>query len=143
MSWVELSYLIPIIPFIGFLIVAFFGNKMKEGGAPITIGAVAITLVLSILVFFEVLENGSYEASMSWVSGTGLEVGIFIDSLTALMLIVVTFISTMVAVYSLGYMHDDPSKRRYYAEFSLFVGSMLGLVLANNFLLMFIYPRII
>ncbi len=143
MTWVEFSYLIPIIPFIAFLIVAFFGNKMKEGGAPVTIAAVASTFVLSVLVLFDVYQNGSYETSMNWIGGTGLEVGIFIDNLTALMLIVVTFVSLMVSIYSLGYMHDDPCKRRYYAEIALFVGSMLGLILANNFLLMFIFWELV
>ncbi|MCK5037546.1 MAG: NADH-quinone oxidoreductase subunit L [Thermoplasmata archaeon] len=143
MNPTELAYLLVIIPFIGFLIVAFFGNKMKEGGAYLAIASVASTLVLSILILFDVMENGSYEVSMNWVAGTGLEVGMFIDSLTALMLIVVTFVSTMVVIYSIGYMHDDPSKRRYYAEICLFVGSMLGLILANNFLLMFIFWELV
>ncbi len=143
MNPTELAYLLVIIPFIGFLLVAFFGNKMKEGGAYLAIATVASTLLLSILILFDVLENGSYEASMNWVAGTGLEVGIFIDNLTALMLIVVTSVSTMVVIYSVGYMHDDPSKRRYYAEICLFVGSMLGLVLANNFLLMFIFWELV
>lgn len=143
MNPTELAYLIPIIPFIGFLIIAFFGNKMKEGGAYIAIASVASTLLLSILILFDVKDNGSYEASMNWVAGTGLEVGIYIDNLTALMLFVVTFVATMVVIYSIGYMKDDPSKRRYYAEICLFVGSMLGMLLANNFLLMFIFWELV
>jgi NADH-quinone oxidoreductase subunit L len=71
-------------------------------------------------------------------------VGIYIDTLSALMLIVVSFISTLVVIYSIGYMHEEGlKKRRYYAEISLFIGVMLGLVLASNYLQMFIFWELV
>ena len=72
-----------------------------------------------------------------------LEVGILIDSLTTMMLVVVTTVSMLVQIYSLGYMHGDPRFSRYYAYLSLFTFSMLGLVLANNFFLIFIFWELV
>jgi NADH-quinone oxidoreductase subunit L len=143
MAWSEYAYLIPLIPFVCFLLVAFLGKKIREGGAPIAIGGVAASFVLSLLVFFDVLQNGSFETSMEWFANSGFEIGILVDELSVLMAIVVSFVSLMVVIYSVGYMHGDDGLRRYYAEICLFVGSMLGLILANNYLLMFIFWELV
>ena len=142
-NWTELGYLIPLLPFIGFLLVAFVGKRTPEKGAPIAIGVIGMSFVLSVLVFFHVLQNGEYEVGWEWVEGTGLEIGMLIDNLTALMLIVVSFISLMVVIYSVGYMKGDEGLNRYYAEICLFVGAMLGLVMANNYFLMFIFWELV
>ena len=78
---------------------------------------------------------------ISWltVGAMHFSVGILMDSLTAVMLVVVTTVSLMVQIYSQGYMHGDPGYHRYYAWMSLFTASMLGLVLANNLLFMFVF----
>ena len=83
---------------------------------------------------------------MTWINfgnGLKLEVGYYVDNLTAVMLIVVSILCTLIIVYSLGYMHEEGErKRRYYIEISLFVVGMLGLVIANNYLEMFIFWEI-
>ncbi|MBI4051417.1 MAG: NADH-quinone oxidoreductase subunit L, partial [Elusimicrobia bacterium] len=81
-----------------------------------------------------------YESSFSWFPFGVFEanLGVYVDGLTLVMLFVVTLVSLLVQVYSLGYMHGDPRFKRYYAYLSLFTGAMLGLVLADNMLLFFI-----
>ena len=146
----EYAWLIPIFPLIAFVIVGFLGNKLfkkAEGGAPIAIIMAAISCVLSLLVAYETLTTGEvYKASLEWmvVDGFTFNMGIYIDNLTALMLIVVSFIATLVVIYSVGYMHSEgEKKRRYYAIISLFIGVMLGLVLASNYLQMFIFWELV
>ena len=149
----ELAWLIPIIPLISFVVIGFLGNKLFkkwEGGGYIAILTTAISCVLSLLIAYEVLSGGvpggAYKSSLEWlvVDGFTFNMGIYIDNLTALMLIVVSFVATLVVIYSVGYMHEEgEKKRRYYAIISLFIGVMLGLVLASNFLQMFIFWELV
>jgi proton-translocating NADH-quinone oxidoreductase chain L len=148
--WSELAWLIPIFPLIAFVLVGFFGKKIRGGGAPIAIGAAAISCALSLLIAYEILSGGYpggfFNASLTWlvVGDFTFNMGIYIDTLTALMLIVVSFIATLVVIYSVGYMHEEGEKRRrYYAVISLFIGVMLGLVLASNYLQMFIFWELV
>ncbi|MDD1770817.1 MAG: NADH-quinone oxidoreductase subunit L [Methanomassiliicoccales archaeon] len=148
MTFVEYTWLIPIFPVIGLLLVAAFGKKTPEGGGYIAVGGIAASLVLSLLVAFEFLTGtrAVVTQSMTWINlGNGLQfdVGYYVDNLTAVMLIVVSILCTLILVYSLGYMHEEGErKRRYYVEISLFVVGMLGLVIANNYLMMFIFWEI-
>ncbi len=148
----ELAWIIPLLPLVAFLIVGFLGGKMKDKGGMVALAGVGGAMVLSLLVAYEVLTVGFegaehyFEQSMAWVTvgGYNLELGIYIDTVTALMLIVVSFVSTLVVIYSVGYMHDQGERRRrYFTEICLFVGVMLGLVLANNFLQMFIFWELV
>ncbi len=142
MHFWEFAWLIPIIPLLASLIVAIVGNKVREGGAWIGVAGAAIACALALLTAFEVLTGATGEElpiiqSIDWltVGNLTINMGIYIDTVTALMLIVVSFISTLVVVYSVGYMHEEGErKRRYYAIISLFIGVMLGLVLASNYL---------
>ena len=156
MTFAEYAWLIPIFPLIAFVVIGFLGNRLFkkwEGGAPIAIVMAAISLVLSLAVAFEALTTGDgtpFVQSLEWVVVQGGEfaftfnMGIYIDNLTALMLIVVSFVSTLVVIYSLGYMHEEgEKKRRYYAVISLFISVMLGLVLASNFLQMFVFWELV
>lgn len=147
MNILEYSYLIPLFPIIAFLIIAFFGNKIKEGGAPISIIFVGISLTLSLLTIYEIMnrETKLYEQSIEWVAfgNVKIKMGIYIDELTSLMLFVVAFISFLVVIYSWSYMGKEEGKPRYYAEISLFIGVMFGLVMANNYLLMFIFWELV
>ncbi|MFP4169766.1 MAG: NADH-quinone oxidoreductase subunit L [Methanomassiliicoccales archaeon] len=149
MEIIDYAWLIPIFPLIAFIIVGLFGNKLREGGGFIAIIGSLASMVLSILVAIPVLDGtyGVFEQSHSWIQLTSeysFEVGIYIDTLTALMLLVVSIISTLVVIYSLGYMdHEGRRKRRYYAEISLFIGVMFGLVMANNFLELFIFWELV
>jgi NADH-quinone oxidoreductase subunit L len=147
----ELAWIIPLLPLVAFLIVGFFGGKMKDKGGMVALAGVGSAMVLSLLVAYQALTAGFvsghyFEQTMNWVTIGGYELGlgIYIDTVTALMLIVVSFVAALVVIYSVGYMHDQGERRRrYFTEICLFVGVMLGLVLANNFLQLFIFWELV
>ena len=122
----------------------FLNNKPQVGGY-VTIAAIFGSFVLSVWALVTVLtshDNGLSIPDVSWVVIEGevtISLGLLVDSLTAVMLIVVTLVSLMVQIYSQGYMHGDSGYNRYYAFTSLFTASMLGLVLADNLVLMFVF----
>ncbi|HHC71345.1 MAG TPA: NADH-quinone oxidoreductase subunit L, partial [Thiotrichales bacterium] len=140
----ELVYLaIPLAPLAGAIVAGLFGRFITRGMAHwVTILGVAAAFVLSLAVFqHHVLEGAeSYNGTVyRWLS-TGdltLEIGFLIDTLTAVMLLVVTFVSLMVHIYTIGYMHDDPGYKRFFSYIALFTFSMLMLVMSNNFLQLF------
>jgi proton-translocating NADH-quinone oxidoreductase chain L len=153
MYWSELAWLIPILPLVSFIVVGFLGNKVlkrAENGGYFAILMAASACFLALMVAYEILSGGYpggvFNQSLNWMSVPGFtfNMGIYIDSLTALMLIVVSFVATLVVIYSVGYMHEEGAKkRRYYAEISLFICAMLGLVLSSNYLQMFIFWEIV
>ncbi|MGI4814819.1 MAG: NADH-quinone oxidoreductase subunit L [Janthinobacterium lividum] len=132
---------IPLAPLAGSLIAGLFGRAIGRVGAhTVTILGVAIALVLSAIVFSQVLGGAGYNDTVYEWMGIGplkLEVGFLIDSLTAMMMCVVTFVSLMVHIYTIGYMADDDGYQRFFSYISLFTFSMLMLVMANNFLQLF------
>ncbi|GBE34744.1 NADH-quinone oxidoreductase subunit 12 [bacterium BMS3Bbin06] len=130
--------LIPFLPLGAFLFNILLGRKLIKSQAhwPSTL-AVFGSLVISVMVLFDVISGRTLNEDLySWIiSGKfQVSVGFLIDQLTAVMLIVVTSVSFIVHVYSVGYMHDDPGYYRFYSYLSLFTFSMLMLVMANNFL---------
>lgn len=149
----ELALLIPVFPFIGFLTVLSFGKKMggEEGGYLAVMG-ITISWLLSLLIGGQVLLKLLLDEEKEITvihDGTWIEIGDFsvnwgvlIDPLSSFMLVVVSTLCLIIVIYSLGYMHDESENytlSRYYAEFSLFVASMLGLILAPNFIMLFIF----
>ena len=130
-------------PLVGAIIAGLFGKKVGRAGAHwATIISVAVSFVLSLVVFNHIVLNDAptYNATVyQWLLSDGInfEVGFLIDELTATMLIVVTFVSLMVHIYTIGYMHDDPGYQRFFSYISLFTFSMLMLVMANNFMQLF------
>jgi NADH-quinone oxidoreductase subunit L len=137
---IEYAWLIPVFPVIGFLLILFLGKRMKEGGCGYTaILFAGLSLLVSLGVIAEVLSGKTGgSAGVYWINFHGFQFGTFIDHLSALMLFVVSFVSFLIVVYSLGYMHGEEGFQRYYAEISLFIASMLSLVISNNLLLTFI-----
>ncbi|MBI3012554.1 MAG: NADH-quinone oxidoreductase subunit L [Elusimicrobia bacterium] len=138
----EHSYLILILPILSALAIFFFGRWLPWKGALVGLCSIGATLLYSLALFFNVLSQPGFyqEISYPWFQ-FGLyqmEIGILIDGLTALMLVVVTLVSFLVHLYSLGYMRGDPRFKRYYAYLSFFTFSMLFLVVSNNFLQIFI-----
>lgn len=134
---IQYAWLIPVLPIIAFAIIGFFGKKIKEGGAPIGIAFTGASFLISIGTLLEVLHRETpYTASMEWFMG--IKVGILVDPVGAIMLVIVSFISLLVQIYSMGYMHGDPGLPRYYAELNLFTTSMLGFAIADNILLAFV-----
>ena len=150
--FIEYTWLIPVIPLVIFVIIGLFGTKgtKNHGGVLAIIGAL-LTFVLSILVVYEFLTGtdytgiGYFTKSIDWFSigSFTMTLGFYVDGLTCVMLVFSTFISLMIFIYSVGYMGDQGKrKRRYYAEISLFLAGMTGLVIANNYLMMFVFWEI-
>src|SRR3989442_5174112 len=136
-----LYVLIAFAPLLGAIIAGLSGAAIGRAGAHrVTIGAVLLSFVGSCVVFVDVLNGNTYNGTVySWITmgDTRLEIGFLIDRLSALMMLVVSFVSLMVHVYTIGYMADDPGYERFFAYISLFTFSMLMLVMANNFLQLF------
>ncbi|MDP6437753.1 MAG: NADH-quinone oxidoreductase subunit L [Gammaproteobacteria bacterium] len=125
-------------------ILAGLGGKQigRKGSHRVTILGVAISCALSLYVLKAQLLDGMpvyNETVYQWMSvgGIDMEIGFLVDRLTALMMSVVTFVSLMVHIYTIGYMHDDPGYQRFFSYISLFTFSMLMLVMSNNFLQLF------
>src|SRR6266853_2311326 len=138
-SWLPLCLLVPLAPLAGALVAGFLGPWIGRRGAhSVAILGVAVATVASAFVFYPVvLGRQPIEANLytwSQVGTVGFYVGFLIDTLTATMMLVVSFVSLMVHVYTIGYMADDPGYQRVFAYISLFTFSMLMLVMSNNFL---------
>lgn len=123
---------IPLAPLAGSLIAGLFGNAVgRKGAHRITILGVLIAFLLSAKVFFDLMGGASFNATVyEWmnVGSLKLEVGFLVDSLTAMMMVVVTFVSLMVHVYTIGYMAEEDGYQRFFSYISLFTFSMLMLV---------------
>ncbi len=139
------SYHLTIVlaPLLAAIIAGLFGRQIGRAAAHwMTIIAVGLSFVLSVLVLKHLYWDGGLAENYSlytWAVSDGLrmEVGFLVDRLTALMMVVVTFVSLMVHIYTIGYMHDDPGYQRFFSYISLFTFAMLMLVMANNFLQLF------
>src|SRR5512139_728521 len=139
-------WLIPLFPAIGFMINGLFGRRLgKKVVSWVGPSVIGISFLTSILIFFELIGKPPAERSFEkvifdWVVSGSFQtvVGYQIDPLSILMALVVTGVSFFIHIYSVGYMHDDPGFTRYFTYLNLFVFMMLNLVLANNFLLMFV-----
>ena len=136
-----LYLIVPLAPLAGAIIAGLFGRTIgRTWSHRVTILAVLISLVCSIVIFVDVLNGNVFNGSVYvWArsGGTSFEIGFLIDRLTVLMMVVVTFVSLMVHVYTIGYMAEDPGYQRFFSYISLFTFSMLMLVMANNFLQLF------
>jgi NADH-quinone oxidoreductase subunit L len=141
---VESIYLtIVLAPLFGAILAGVFGKLIGRSGAHwVTILGVATSFVLSVYVFKYMVIDGHEPFNgpvYTWLvtDGVQMQVGFLVDRLTTLMLLVVTFVSLMVHVYTIGYMHDDPGYQRFFSYIALFTFSMLMLVMSNNFLQLF------
>jgi len=137
----QLYLLVPLAPLAGALIAGLGGRRIGRAGAHwVTIIGVAISFAASCLIFLDVLDGAVFNGPVyTWLVSDGIrfEIGFLIDRLSALMMVVVSFVSLMVHVYTVGYMADDPGYQRFFAYIALFTFSMLMLVMANNFLQLF------
>src|SRR5210317_492308 len=139
------SYYLTIVlaPLAAAIIAGLAGHKIGRAGAHwVTIIGVGVSCALSLLVLNNMFWGGAAPENISvytWALTDGLrmEVGFLVDRLTALMMCVVTFVSLMVHIYTIGYMHEDPGYQRFFSYISLFTFSMLMLVMSNNFLQLF------
>jgi NADH-quinone oxidoreductase subunit L len=141
-QWVNLCLWVPLAPLAGCLIAGLFGRAIGRRGAhSVAILGVAIATFASALVFQHVVLNRQpIEADLyTWirVGAVDMNIGFLIDTLTATMMLVVSFVSLMIHIYTIGYMADDPGYQRFFSYISLFTFSMLMLVMSNNFLQLF------
>ncbi len=134
---------IALAPLAAAIIAGLFGKFIGRAGAhSVTIAGVAISCALSFYVLYQILVMGQppFNGTVyTWLVSDGLsmEVGFLIDRLSAMMMAVVTFVSLMVHIYTIGYMHDDDGYQRFFSYISLFTFSMLMLVMSNNFMQLF------
>jgi NADH-quinone oxidoreductase subunit L len=136
-----LYLIVPFAPLVGAILAGFFGKQIGRTGAhTVTIAGVAISLIASIMVFMDVMEGNTFNGTLYEWAAVGtlvFEVGFLIDTLTATMMLVVTSVSLMVHIYTIGYMEEDDGYQRFFSYISLFTFSMLMLVMSNNFLQLF------
>lgn len=139
----SICLLIVLAPLVASIIAGLFGRGIGRNGAhTITIVGVGVSFVLSLYVFWRIALMGDPILNVdlyTWLNtgGVDFKIGFLIDQLTATMMVVVTFVSWMVHIYTIGYMHDDPGYQRFFSYISLFTFSMLMLVMSNNFLQLF------
>ncbi|MCE5180238.1 MAG: NADH-quinone oxidoreductase subunit L [Betaproteobacteria bacterium] len=137
----NLYLLVPLAPLAGALIAGLFGWLIGRAACHwVTILGVLVSFVASIAIFQDVLAGHTFNGSVyTWLTTgeTRFEVGFLIDRLTTLMMLVVTFVSLMVHIYTIGYMAEDPGYQRFFSYISLFTFSMLMLVMSNNFVQLF------
>ncbi len=133
--------LVPLAPLVAAILVGLFGRRLGRSVSHwLCIVGVAVSFVASSWVFLDVRAGNTFNGTVyTWLSSGSLrfEIGFLIDSLTATMMAVVSFVSLMVHIYTIGYMRDDPGYTRFFSYISLFTFSMLMLVMANNFLQLF------
>src|ERR1700680_1164575 len=141
MSMQQLYLLIALSPLAGAIVVGLWGAKLGRAASHwICILGVAVSFVGSGFVLRDVLAGNAFNGDIYvWMTSGNIKfaIGFLIDPLTALMMVVVTFVSLMVHIYTVGYMADDPGYTRFFSYISLFTFSMLMLVMANNFLQLF------
>ncbi|MHB1373513.1 MAG: NADH-quinone oxidoreductase subunit L [Thauera sp.] len=141
MDMQTLYLLVPLAPLVGAILAGLFGRQIGRAGAHIvTILGVAIAFVASVVIYQDVAAGNTFNGTVyTWMQAGGInfEVGFQIDSLTVMMMLVVTFVSLMVHIYTIGYMSEDPGYQRFFSYISLFTFSMLMLVMSNNFLQLF------
>lgn len=140
-SMQNLYFLVPLAPLAGAILAGLFGKQIGRAGAHIvTILGVATAFVASLMIYFDVQAGHTFNGPLyTWATSGDIkfEVGFLIDNLTVMMMLVVTFVSLMVHIYTIGYMAEDPGYQRFFSYISLFTFSMLMLVMSNNFLQLF------
>src|SRR5688572_2576133 len=141
MSLYTLSCIAAFAPLLGAILAGFLGWKLGRTFAhTVTIASVTVSFLASLGAFVQVMGGATLDAEVyTWLAGDGfrMQVGFLVDRLTVTMMVVVTFVSLMVHVYTIGYMADDPGYQRFFSYIALFTFSMMMLVMANNFLQLF------
>src|SRR5882762_573396 len=134
---------ISFAPLAAAIIAGLFGKSIGKAGAHgVTILGVGVSCILSFYVLYRILFEGQAPFNgtvYTWLvsDGVAMDVGFLIDRLSAMMMVVVTFVSLMVHIYTIGYMDEDPGYQRFFSYISLFTFSMLMLVMSNNFVQLF------
>ena len=132
-----------LLPLVSSIAIALFTRRSKVLSSVISIAAVLVSFVCSCLIF---AQSGTSAPEFTWIDFSGVfrvPFGFILDNLSKTMLLLVSGVGLLIHIYSLGYMRDDEGKSRYFAALSLFMFAMLGIVLANNFVMMFIFWELV
>ncbi|HEX4200143.1 MAG TPA: proton-conducting transporter membrane subunit, partial [Chthoniobacterales bacterium] len=134
-------WIILFAPLLAAVVIAIATQPFKKVSSYISVAAVAISFLFSLIVF----GSSDQDVSFNWIDLGSFQIrfGYLIDSFSKTMLLIVTGVGLLIHVYSLGYMQEDRGRSRYFAGLSLFMFSMLGIVLANNFVMMFIFWELV
>ena len=136
-----LYLIVPLAPLFGAIAAGLFGKLLgRTWSHRITIALVGVSFAASVAIFQDVMAGHTFNGPVyTWLTSgdTSFQVGFLIDKLTVMMMLVVTFVSLMVHIYTIGYMEEDPGYQRFFSYISLFTFSMLMLVMANNFMQLF------
>jgi len=141
-----LSLLVPSLPFAAFLLIVAITRKSGMASALLSITCMGGALAISIyLLMSQINSQSSVEYNIPWlfVGPISMSLGVLLNPLTSIMLVVVTLISFLVQIYSIGYMHGDKGFSKFFSFISLFSFSMLGLVIANNFIQLYIFWELV
>lgn len=143
-----LALVVLLLPLLAFVVLYLAGKKLPRQGDWLGICATGLSFALSIYLFALTWNTEVYHTRAVWFSLPSgfiadFTAGILLDNLTVLMLVIVTFISTLVQLFSVGYMHGDKGYSRYFAYLGLFTFSMLGIVLVDNLLLLFMFWELV
>src|SRR5438132_4421563 len=138
-----IPWLVLLVPLAGVVLIALATRRARSLSAFISVAAVSISFICTCVVF---AKPEIRAAEIPWIDFGGMlrvPIGFVLDSLSKTMLVLVSGVGALIHVYSFGYMRDDAGKSRYFASLSLFMFSMLGIVLANNFVMMFIFWELV
>ncbi len=149
--FLKYAYIIPLLPLSSFFINIFVGKRLPRKGDWVSLLTIVTALVMAIGIFYEVIVQGfnpnfSYHVTYPWLTIQDrfhVNIGILVDNITAIMLVVVTLVSSLVHLFSVGYMHGDPKYNRFFAYLSIFSFSMLGLVLSESVFFLFIFWELV
>ncbi len=139
---VSLVWLVPALPLLGVIVNGVFGRtRIREKAHLVAVPAAGLSCLVALLVFVDVLRGTTLDWDLyTWMAAGDFKVsvGFLVDPLSAVMMLTVTFVGFIIHVYSIGYMHDDPGYPRFFTYLNLFMFAMLMLVLANNYLVLFL-----
>ncbi|WP_299988413.1 NADH-quinone oxidoreductase subunit L [uncultured Pontibacter sp.] len=143
-----LALAVLLLPLLAFAVLYLAGSKLPRQGDWLGIGATGLAFAFSIYLYTQTWNTEVYHSRTTWFSLPSsfiadFTAGILLDNLTVLMLVIVTFISMLVQLFSVGYMHGDKGYSRYFAYLGLFTFSMLGIVLVDNLLLLFMFWELV
>ncbi len=141
----QIIWFIPLLPFMGFVIALLLGKRFGNIGAKLSTVILGVCILLSFYCVYLVYMAGSFSISMNWfiTAKFSINFGMLADGLSAMMLVVVSIVSFLVHLYSIGYMHGDSRYWLFFVYLQLFSASMFGLVLADNYLQMYIFWELV
>jgi len=145
LEFISLTWWILFLPLFSAAFITLFTLRSKIVSSLISIGAIVASFILTIIFIHANGFQANVETSINWLTIGGLHVdfGLKLDALSMMLLLIVTGVGGAIHIYSFGYMHEDEGMARFFAELSLFTFSMLGIVLANNFVEMFIFWELV